>query len=106
VWISWGVERHGVRVSRASSAKRSASACPKKLLLMGVRPQVLRPADVNIDCNASYFVASDPSFQEFDAVNIGCGFSPITRAEGINAKRDAGNLGHIILFKIGSKRGV
>src|SRR5918992_92794 len=49
--------------------------------------------------------SSRASFQEFNAVNIGCGFSLITGAEGINAKRDAGNHGHVIFFKIGLKRG-
>src|SRR5882724_439249 len=49
--------------------------------------------------------SSRASFQEFDAVNIGCSFSPITGAEGINTKCEAGNHGHVIFGKIGLKRG-
>src|SRR5262245_1327760 len=45
------------------------------------------------------------SLQEFNAVNIGCCFSLITGGEGINAKGDVGNHGHVISVKIGLKRG-
>jgi hypothetical protein len=104
--IHW-TERRERPASRASSAKRSrASACPKKSPPMRVRPRGAAPGGCQPWLQRIILCCFRPLIPGIRYCKYKPLLFPITRAEGINAERDAANLGHISFSKIRAKGGV